>query len=607
MSKYNWKDDYFDFNGISVFKNGSQTKYISLLGRVNGTGSASDPLLSHTQQFTNANYILSGGSFDSVKFGRNVNAVGQGIDKTVIQLVADLSLAYYRDMTILGITGNSECRYIFCKISKDYQYNGSGTFSRCFMEFASSRPLTRCFLSKNSVIYPTGFASLNVIAASDVALDQTRINDYKNNYLAFDNCRFKIGNEADYLALAGDTEQELRNNFVARCTAQNIAVPDITEYNETLKVGRWVFAKESTSNGYVITDSIVDSFQKRKFITLGMYDNTVNIIPIRQDIASPASISSDSFVSYGLPTDDRLIVTDNSIRINESEDITVKADMPIESKVIWLGGKHKVTAVDILNNFQMQYGVILDNTSNISDETVTNVKADTNYVVRSSDSQLATITYNGITYTSSSANRNNVFRGISDINNFVDVSGNSEVYEVLDLAIQQTIQMRIVDDLPPEKITSGNLLADYWYYVTPDSLNDTNGYVTYNGVDYPCFSSFITSGSANTFVVNGACHLRRCWDRYFLWDRVVVDRDFWTDKQKPQWFDIVPNDLRCLMKNNSEYSVEMNTDENGNYIASGHSDFYNTVSGDSGVPLPAYPIQGVFMQLRLVVSTLNPV
>ncbi|MDR0825302.1 MAG: hypothetical protein LBN74_09430, partial [Prevotella sp.] len=74
----------------------------------------------------------------------------------------------------------------------------------------------------------------------------------------------------------------------------------------------------------------------------------------------------------------------------------------------------------------------------------------------------------------------------------------------------------------------------------------------------------------------------------------------------PKWFDVLPDDLRCLMKHNNGLENEMQTDGEGNYITSGHPDFYNSILGISGILEPAYPVKGTYMQLRLVITTLNP-
>lgn len=606
MNNNRWKDKYYDANGISVSENGLKTSYLSILGQANGVGTPIDPILPKSQVFSNNNYILSSGIFNSLQFEKSHNAylhiIGQGIDKTIIKQIKEFAngggMESIQNVTIINSKG-SNFAHINCKLSKFFE-NDSGTYSHCIMEFPSQRSQKRCSLNNLSVIYDAGYSNLNAIANSDVILNQDKINTFRNNYLGFDSCRFRLGNEQEYTELTGNTEQELRDNFVARCTAQNILVPDITEYGETLKLGRWVFSKNSTIEGQVVKDSIIDRFQKRRAIKLGYSDNVIENIPISVEKTSAHSISVDN-------VDNNLVIENGSIHFDSETSITDKKECVVDSKIIWLGGKQRISSIDIMNNLPMNYGVMIDNTLSLSDNPVlsTAIESNKNYLIRSANNDRATITYNGKTYTSSLSEKNNIFRGIDGQESFADISGNAQVFEALDYAVQQTIQMRIVDNLPAQKITSGSLQTGYWYYIAPDDLSDASGTIEYNGDNYPCYSSFIATDTSS-IAVNGACHLRRCWHKDFDFDSEATDKAFWQEIQKPKWIDIVPNDLRCLKKNNSEYTIEMAMDSNGEYITSGHPDFYSLITGESGIPTPSFNITGSFMQLRLVISTLNP-
>jgi hypothetical protein len=57
---------------------------------------------------------------------------------------------------------------------------------------------------------------------------------------------------------------------------------------------------------------------------------------------------------------------------------------------------------------------------------------------------------------------------------------------------------------------------------------------------------------------------------------------------------------------NNPNAPEMQRDEAGNYLGSGSPYFYALKNGANGMPIPAYPIRGAYMQIRLVITTLNP-
>jgi hypothetical protein len=54
-------------------------------------------------------------------------------------------------------------------------------------------------------------------------------------------------------------------------------------------------------------------------------------------------------------------------------------------------------------------------------------------------------------------------------------------------------------------------------------------------------------------------------------------------------------------------SIEMMRGEDGKYITTGHPEYYNRILGASGVQSPDdIYIQGTYMQLRLPITTANP-
>ena len=140
-------------------------------------------------------------------------------------------------------------------------------------------------------------------------------------------------------------------------------------------------------------------------------------------------------------------------------------------------------------------------------------------------------------------------------------------------------------------------------------MSVVSGSLTFNGITYPAYSSFVAEAGKSTFTLTGNVQLRRCWkDLYNENDSDTTDKAFWQNEHKPKWFDVLPNDLRCLMSLNNAQQAEMQRDKAGNYIASGHPDFYNSVLAMSGNPGElAFPIKGAFMQLRLKITTQNPI
>ncbi|GHV39653.1 hypothetical protein FACS1894179_04880 [Bacteroidia bacterium] len=482
----------------------------------------------------------------------------------------------------------------------------SSTVYNCIIRTNSYSGINNSYVGVTGKTIPN--ANLNLFDACDVVLTASDINSYKNNYLAFNNCKLRIGGETDYAALTGTTEAELRADFVARCAAQSITVSDITDMGETLKQGRWVFSNDSCIDGLVIKDSVIHNFEKRRLIYFGYSDWRSDKITITTDKSKPAAFSPDYANSS-------VAITNDSIALAANTDISNAVKGQADTNIMWLGGKHQLNKLDIIHNFPKMYGVFMDSSPSLSSIPVNKNGeiipyengVQRTYMVRSNDDTEATITYNGVTYSSGISTRNNIFRGVDNVTSFTTVTANAVVYEILDEVMHQTIQMRIVNKIPGGNITAGTALASgYWYLVEHDTdQSNTTDYVTYAGTDYPVGSSFIASGT-DTFTKSGNVHLRRCWNDAFDYDTETLDKSFWTNEQKPKWFDVLPDDLRCLMKNNNGSELEMQTDADGNYIASGHADFYHSVLGDSGVVKPSYNINGTYMQLRLVITTVNP-
>ncbi|MDH6355480.1 hypothetical protein M2132_001823 [Dysgonomonas sp. PH5-45] len=707
MDKYGWRD-------IDSFFGLSEATYYSKLGRANATGSASDPYNERKVITLSANrqdFVFGTGEYNCLLThtasgnGNNLGVYGQGKELTTLSLVKtkDWQMPYFSDMRIKSLSGNSTYGNTFrnCIFDKNYTswyVNGMLIATNCIFYTLSLAGTSQTFVQSTCVdvtytnVYNVHscalFSKCNIVIPDSTFLNN---NNVKNYYEAFNNCKFQIGTEPEATLLVGNTADEVRQNFVDRCTAQGFTVPAYTEYGGTnVPMGRWIFSNNSIAGDYdVIEGSDIDAFAKQRGIYFGYSSQTVKPIAISADGTAAASFNADS-------PKENISLSDNSITLDG--DTTIRNEGYIDSNIIWLGGLRKLNMLNISHNLPVDSGVAVDSTfafghkldkidgvneslnqpfdgitvavpvqmsttatpeaivfckgmfagqntfaakvgdtyynnwvgrDNYADgngkpltdrlfvhndqkyywdgskmiEANTSIEPDTMYIVRSDDNNEATVTYNGTAYSSSLATRNNVFMGVSGVESFTP-SSNAVILPVRDVINYQTVQLRIVESIPGDKITSGSLSSGYWYFVTPDSMGDTSGTVTYNGKTYPCLSSFLATDTT-AFTINGACHLRRCWNQDFDFGMETQDVEFWADKQKPYWVDINPDDLRCMHKNNSPSVNEMKTDDKGNYIASGHPLFYPELTGVNGIKSPAFGIMGAFMQIRIIISTLN--
>lgn len=616
-NNYMWKDKYYNYHGALLTDN-IPTNYHSPLGSANGDGTRENPFPANKPVFTSQGTytILSGGYFPmQIRTGAGGNhIIGQGAHLTSvdINIIDGTSAIALKDLTLINCMGMNATQGLNlnnCIISGySNRFINQATYSLITYDVGSiNLGDHNSFIGVSTSANQNFNCNYSIFSDCSIDLTQNHINNYKNNNLAFDDCKFKIGNESEYIPLIGNIEEELRQNFVERCTAQNISVPNVYDYIDNIPVGRWVFSKNSTSGGYVITDSIIDKFQKRKFIKLGWSENTVDSVSLTNDPNKPQSFSSN------FPNGGNLDIVEDSISIPDSIDVTDKYETYITSNPFWLGGKYRLNKLNILNNLPSQYGILIDKHLSLDlDNPIKTgeikIVKDEFYIVRSDDKQPASIKYNEATYTTSLNTRDNIFVGTSGITSFTVLSGNPVIYKVLDIAVQPTIEMRIVNELPTGNITSGNLQSGYWYFIEPNSQNDKSGTITYKGIQYPCMSSFLVDNSNLNFTINGTCHLRRCWrEEYTDNSTETTDKSFWANKQKPYWCDIVPNDFRCLKTKNSSATDEMQLDNsNKKYITTGHNDFYKLVNGEAGYILPIYDITGVYVQIRLNISSLNP-
>lgn len=527
----------------------------------------------------------------------------------------------------VNMWGNIVCNKMHIKNWNWSLINNQGYFNNCIIEspFNSSNANTyinfnsclliginpsykttcntnRCVIYKATTPCARSSASLNLFDSCNITVSQADINTYYSNYYAYNNCKFKIGNEPEYTLLQPSerTEEGYRNEFDKRCTAQGITLKDVSESGETLKQGRWVFANNSTIVGVPIENSIIHNFEKRRSIYFG-YTSVRERINISATPNKPVSFNPAN------PNTSGVVIKDDSISLPESLNMSEKNISKVCSNIYPLMGVNKLTDIILSHNFPREYGVAVSSKYNLSDNVVTSgsIVSGTTYIVRSNNLGEATISYNGATYSSALSKSNYAFKGTTTTT--FTPSTNAVVHEVIDEKLWQPIYMRIVDEIPASKITSGNLQAGYWYLVEHDSdQNNTSDYITYNGINYPPLSSFLVD-NVLTFSKTGNIHLRRCWKDNFDFNTEVTDKTFWQNKQKPEWFLIFPEDLRCLRKNNNLNSIEMMRDDEGNYIASGNPAFYNMLLAENGTPYQADNIKGSYIQLKFDISTLNPV
>ena len=648
MLQFNFKDKYFSASGADLLRTMNYVYFFSPL-YIGGDGSRLAPYRSNSYyaprgttglQATSA-LIFSGGvhkgSFDldsTVSSFRHFTGNGMGItmlDLSVSQKApisgGNSATAYFRDLTISklshiiqGYTGIQNYVYFYnCEILSAPIFTTTGVLYNYI-----SRSKIKELLSGGTITYQNNNSFIGIsttigsIAGNlhtwekcNLVVNQASLDSYKNNYYAFDNCNFRIGTETEYTPLTGTTAAELRNAFVARCVAAGLTVPDAF-YDFDIKnyLGRWIFTKNQIFEGITWYGSEINLFETPRFISFGYSTSRGSKIPITASNNVPASFAPANPHSNGLN------IAADSLSIAPEIDITQRHKLYIDSKIIWLGGKKRLTNIDVPNNMPQLYGVLIDSLPNLLNDAGQavvsgNIAAGEMYMVRSSDVNIASVTYSGSTYSSALSSRNNIFKGVAGVTTFTAASGTPVVYKINDILSYQSIQVRIVSKIPEDIITSSNLAANCWYIVEHDTdQNNTTDYITYNGVNYKSQDSFAVQPGTLAFTKSGNIHLRRCWHKDFDWatgNGVGSDSDFWQNKQKPDWCDVLPEDPRCLMKNNHAMAHEMARGADGRYITSGHPDYYNNIAGASGVPWPDnIYMSGAYMQIRLLVTTVNP-
>lgn len=640
--RYAFKDRYTDYQGVDV-ERVFPTRFYSYAGTGTDASRQNPSRSTGTIAATsgqNQSIILGGGyhkfSVGTTSAPVNQNnlmfrIIGSGMKNSIIDAIlyeghqmssGTFNGVFLKDVAVKNVItyrlgynnqGTYNNRYYQCEMLSMPETTNLGVgitnyYDRCiFRVNPSSGNINgnNSFIGINTTIGSIA-GNLHTWEKCNLVVNQASLDSYKNNYYAFDNCNFRIGPEADYTPLTGTTAEELRNNFVARCTAAGLTVPaDITDYGITLPLGRWIFTKNQIFEGITWKGSEINLFETLRFISFGYSTSRGSKIPITASNNVPASFAP------GNPHSDGLDIADDSLSIDKTVDITQRKNMYLDSKIIWLGAKKKLTKIDIPNDLPYQYGVLIDSIPNLlcdSGEEVTAIEAGEMYMLRSSDENAASVTYSGSTYSSVLSSRNNIFKGVAGVTTFTVASGNPVVYKINDILGYQSVQMRIVNKIPDGNIVSGNLQVDYWYLVEHDNdQKNTTDYVTYSGINYKAGDSFMVKPGVLTFTKSGNIHLRRCWKQDFDFNTETMDKSFWQNEQKPEWCDVLPEDPRCLMKDSHILSFEMARGTDGKYISSGHPEYYNNISGASGVlsPNDIY-ISGVYMQIRLPITTLNP-
>lgn len=639
MLKYNFKDKYINRNGENV-ENQYGTYFFSPTC-VEGNGTRLSPYRSNTISLDSRNsFVFSGGihklGIVQLSNGSKTKYInGNGINNTYLSGIINFGgnsgqntiNLFFKDLNVREFSfavGGSSTWVMNLNLNFDYVcFNNpiNNTILGNYINYYIGRCLLKSLATSivsgtlKSITYHNNNSFIDITTSigsitgdnhtwekCNLIVNQASLDNCKNNFYAFDNCNFRIGSETIYTPLTGTTAEQLRTAFVNRCTAQGLNVEDVDAEGITLPLGRWIFTKNQIFEGITWKGSEIDLFEVPRFISLGYSSSRGDKIAISTVSNMPASFAPEYSNSPGLD------FAADSLSIGSTIDITKRNNLYSDSKIIWLGGKKKLTNIDIPHNLPANFGVLLDSIPNLG-EKVDIIEPDEMYMVRSTNVNIASVTYAGSTYTSALNTRNNIFKGVSDITKF-EGSDNAVVYKINDTLNYQSIPMRVVNKIPPGNITSGNLIAGYWYFVEHDNdQTNTTDYVTYNGVNYKTTDSFLVKPGALTFTIPAGMkiHLRRCWKQDFDVNTETTDKVFWQNEQKPEWCDILPEDPRCQMKLNSEKSIEMARGEDGKYITSGHPEYYNKVLGTSGVfwPNDIY-IQGTFIQIRLPITTANP-
>lgn len=612
----NWKERYENSEGNIV----TGLPFLSIIGGGN-KGERTNP---NKLKNVNLKGILPAGRY-RIQYTPDYRnfVIGQGIDQTVVHI--DLVVGDER-----YFTGNlSFLTLAECGGNKTGRLDLNNVKIIIDPEHANLH-VRNSLICSNLSISPKGLSNTSIIGLKQInkgflyhssllfdnctiELTEADITGRKDMRLGFNDCTFKIGNIER--KLEGSTDEEYRESFVQLCKHAGIGELPIID---GVVMGNWGFANNSAVGGVIITDSILGDFQKRKG-SIGYKIADVKPIPLFFDQTMPNSLeksTADNFRTDLVETDVK-----GKIKLKNTFPLKTRETLQVSSKVINLHGEKRLTDINVLDNIITGYGMnisadhSLDETAVVIDpktETVGNgtLEIGYKYVVRDTKKGIASFTYNGGNY-NTSLNGSNIVPIVADPNDstkplalFTNIVGEPELYKVRSYELYQTMEMRIVDELPNVYVTSNKQLdKDFWYIV--ERTAEGEAYVTVDGKNYPVDCSFLVKGDivGNVTAFKNA-RLRRCFTESYEYD----SDNFYKGQQQPVWFKVVGNDMRCLRKNNSIYDVEMDTDTidgKKTYVASGHPRFYNRLLESNGFRDRAFPIKGKYVQFRLHVSSFN--
>ncbi|MDR2954404.1 MAG: hypothetical protein LBV43_04920 [Prevotella sp.] len=639
--EYNYKDKYYNQAGEDLgFVYPNSLRFFTSARRSGDAGTRENPIGINAALVKRYCNILDGGFHQGLIANFTTTSASEGVSNTYIngtdmfttKMNINLTLGAYtystcitwfKDLEFAGGTcvnprsGGGVITYFYnCIYSANPAFTtntgNNAYFNNCILKASPSWSNTDVG-SRNTylgVVISTLSAalikSLNAMKRCDIVITQAFLSSFYNSYLSFDNCRFKFPSDTEYIALNGSTPEELRNDFIARCDANELIYNTVTEYDYVdVPLGRWLFTTDNSGEAIIYKDSDIDKFEAIRGIRFGFSSARPFRIKITNNASLPASINPVN------PNSGNVVFSENSISFPEGTDITENNDFYVTSNIIPLNAIRQIDSIFTPNNLPWEYGFIVDAEKNIDLNNPilpgsNKIESGAFYIVRSTDKNYATAVYNGATYNTSLASpRANIIVGAAGVTSFTASQGNPVLFKILDNRQYQSVQIRIVNKIPADIIKTGNLLANYWYFVEHDTdQSNKTDYVTYNGVKYYVGSSFLVKTGVLTFTVSGNIHLRRCWNEAYNVND-AQDKAFWQNEQKPKWINVNADDMYCLMKSNNGNESEMQTDASGVYITSGHPDFYNMVLGSGGIAVPKYPIKGAYLQLKVVMSTLN--
>ena len=520
----NWKNIYYDDYNQVV--NEANAKFVSEFGSFDkGTGTRENPLPRNGfAPLAALNYVIGNGAAESTQFinnDRRYTYFVTGQDMLLSRLVLSGTDCQYglRNLTLMSKTGDnillgtSPNEFVKRPAYRNCCFKTPTTLSHSFntgdisslmansLVLAQMSFLANSYLANNTNNTFVGNSLTTAVAANplvhnrwmqtlfhecDIAVTQ----GFANSYKAFNNCRFKIGNEATYTKLqpASQTENGYRQAFVDRCTVQSINTDNANKY---------CFANNAVDSTFVPKrNSIIDNWAIAQGIYVGYRESDITGVPITAGI-SPQSFNDVQGVSKGMT------VSDNLITLSETADVSTGATK--QSSLIVFNGIKSISSLSL--QYNLPASVMASTVRNVQKITLADViSGDTNYIVASANANTATVRYNGTTYSSDRSQNNYIIRGVAGGGQASVQSGSPVLFRVLDLVGTPSVGVRVATRPLVTDVASGSLKTGYWYLVSATTETDTAGTVTYDGRVYPVNASFIAT-SAKSFAVSGNCRL----------------------------------------------------------------------------------------------------